>query len=103
MSEMPDLPPESKIAEQRKVIKYWIDNCHYLEMLLNEQKKIIIGLQKQVRLLQEDSKERPAPKNAVCVCCSGIAIIIAKCGHYFCTLCTDRYHQENCIECEKND
>lgn len=101
MSEMPDLLPESKIAEQRKVIKYWINNCHYLETLLNEQKKIIADLQKQVRLFQEHIQEKPAPKNSRCVCCSNFAYIIAKCGHYFCSICTDRSHHIGCVECEK--
>lgn len=100
MNEMPDLPVESKIIEQRKVIKFWIDNCHYLEKLLEEQKKIITGLQKQVKILQDSSQEKPAPNDVVCVCCSGGAILIAKCGHYFCSQCVDRYHHKNFIKCE---
>lgn len=29
--EMPDLPTEQKLQEQRKVIKFWVDRCKQLE------------------------------------------------------------------------
>lgn len=31
MREMPDLPVEDKVQEQRRVIKYWVDRCKQLE------------------------------------------------------------------------
>lgn len=99
MNEMPDLDPISKSAEQRKAMKFWIDHCHHLEKLLDEQKRIIYTLQNQYKDLVAGKKTK-APKGVNCVCCSSLADSIAECGHYFCSICTDRYHDKQCIECE---
>lgn len=88
--------------EKRDALKFWSDSCHHLEVLLKEQNKIITVLQRQVRLLQDNLEEKPAPRNSRCVCCSNFAYMIAKCGHYFCSICVDRSHHVCCIECEKN-
>ena len=77
MNEMPDLDPVSKSKEQRKAMKFWIDHCHHLEKLLDEQKKIIYTLQKQYRDLVAGKKTR-APKGVFCVCCNSCIV----CNNY---------------------
>lgn len=78
------------------------DRIHYLEMLLRTQIKIINDLRKQISHMQKDRENIAAPRDAQCSCCSGHAILVAKCGHYFCSLCIDRYHHVDCVSCELN-
>jgi hypothetical protein len=99
MNEMPDLPLDKKFDEQRKVIKFWIDRCHYLEKLLDEQKRIIADAGKQIRLLQSDSILGPAPRGSLCSCCDLVATVISVCGHYFCNDCFEKGHSKDCIAC----
>ena len=34
--EMPDLPPQEKREEERKALKFWIEQCHTLEEKLSQ-------------------------------------------------------------------
>lgn len=86
-----------------KYTKNWIDKAHHLEGLIAAQTKIIQQLQNQVKTLMEN-RYTPIPENVVigCCCCGTVSESIARCGHPFCSLCLDRYHDYDCVACEDN-
>jgi hypothetical protein len=88
---------------RKDIIEKLNQQIHHLETLISTQVKIIIDLQRQVKLMRDDCKNIAAPKNSKCDCCSGIGMIVGKCGHYFCTMCIDRSHHIDCVICEMNN
>jgi Asp-tRNA(Asn)/Glu-tRNA(Gln) amidotransferase B subunit len=45
--EMPDLPPSEKRSEERKQLKFWIEQCHRFEQQILELKEDIATLESQ--------------------------------------------------------
>ena len=50
--EMPDLPPEQKRQEERRVLKFWIDQCHGLEQKVLALKEDVATLESQTLAYQ---------------------------------------------------
>lgn len=103
MNNMPDLPPVEQKNEQRKVLQFWIKHCHYLEKVIEEQKKLCKDMVNKMTLLQENKNFMSAPFDAKCVCCGDQADSVQKCGHYFCLDCATKNHQFQCIRCAENE
>ena len=48
--EMPDLPPQEKREEERKALKFWIEQCHTLEEKLSQVKTEIAQLKSLIKI-----------------------------------------------------
>lgn len=86
--------------KKRDILEKLNDQVHHLETLIKTQNSIITDLQRQVKMMRESASNIPAPLKSRCDCCSGIAMIVGKCGHYFCSMCIDRSHHIDCVICE---
>jgi len=87
----------------KKYLEKINDRVHFLETLIRTQVKIINDLRKQISHMQKNRENIAAPKNSICSCCTLPAVIVGNCGHYFCTLCIERYHHIDCVSCELSD
>ena len=48
--EMPDLPPEQKRQEERRALKFWIEQCHTLEDKLSSSKSEAMQLKSILKI-----------------------------------------------------
>jgi hypothetical protein len=90
------------VVNINEIFDKYNQKIHYVEDLLRMQSKVIVELKDQISHLLKNRESLIAPIDAICICCTIKASIVAKCGHYFCDLCVGRFHHEDCIQCEKN-